>query len=47
MANQVTTSDALLAYVREVSLRDDEALSRLRAESAGLPGGGVGTCSPG
>ncbi|WP_055551087.1 O-methyltransferase, partial [Streptomyces kanamyceticus] len=41
MANQVTMSDALLAYVRKVSLRDDEVLSRLRAETAGLPGGSV------
>ncbi|MFJ8233011.1 O-methyltransferase [Streptomyces sp. NPDC094448] len=39
MANQVTVSDALLAYVRKVSLRDDGVLSGLRAESAGLPGG--------
>ncbi|QDY80415.1 O-methyltransferase [Streptomyces qinzhouensis] len=41
MANQVTMSDALLAYVRKVSLRDDKVLSGLRAESAGLPGGGA------
>ncbi|MEW1550863.1 O-methyltransferase [Streptomyces tsukubensis] len=39
MANQVTMSDALLAYIRKVSLRDDRVLSGLRAESAGLPGG--------
>ncbi|MEU4895203.1 class I SAM-dependent methyltransferase [Streptomyces sp. NPDC044780] len=41
MANQITLSDTLLAYVRKVSLRDDEVLSRLRAQTAELPGGGV------
>ncbi|WP_431775381.1 O-methyltransferase [Streptomyces cucumeris] len=41
MANQVMMSDVLLDYVRKVSLREDEVLGRLRAETAGLPGGSV------
>jgi len=37
MAGQVQADDALLAYVRDVSLRDDPLLAELRAETAGMP----------
>ncbi|MFF3781148.1 O-methyltransferase [Streptomyces sp. NPDC001933] len=37
MAGQVATSPELLDYVREMSLRDDEVLAALRAETAGMP----------
>ncbi|MCD0447590.1 class I SAM-dependent methyltransferase [Actinocorallia sp. API 0066] len=36
MAGQVEVSDALRQYVREVSLRDDEVLRELAAETAGM-----------
>ncbi|WP_078662228.1 O-methyltransferase [Streptomyces sp. NRRL F-2305] len=39
MAHQIGSTDILLAYVRDVSLRDDEVLSGLREETAQLPGG--------
>lgn len=39
MGNQVDVTGELLDYVRRVSLRDDEILSDLRAETAALPGG--------
>ncbi|WP_432103589.1 O-methyltransferase [Streptomyces sp. bgisy091] len=37
MAGQVCTSPELLDYVREMSLRNDEVLAGLRAETAGMP----------
>lgn len=39
MGDQVHVTDELLDYVRRVSLRDDEILSDLRAETAALPAG--------
>ncbi len=39
MADQLVSSPELLAYVREVSLRDDEVLRDLREMTATLPGG--------
>lgn len=39
MAEQLPASPELLAYVRDVSLRDDEILAGLRAETALLPAG--------
>lgn len=39
MAEQVELSGALGAYVREMSLREDDILRELRAETALLPGG--------
>jgi O-methyltransferase len=39
MGDQVHVTDELLDYVRQVSLRDDEILSNLRAETASLPAG--------
>ncbi|MEV6806801.1 class I SAM-dependent methyltransferase [Streptomyces sp. NPDC051132] len=39
MAHQIGSTDVLLAYVRDVSLRDDEILRGLREETAHLPGG--------
>jgi O-methyltransferase len=39
VANQIGNSEELLDYVRDVSLRDDEILRELRAETADLPGG--------
>lgn len=39
MAEQVAASAELLAYVRDVSLREDEILAELREETAQLPGG--------
>ncbi|ANW21723.1 O-methyltransferase [Streptomyces clavuligerus] len=39
MANQTDPTAGLLAYVREVSLRDDDILRGLREETARLPGG--------
>lgn len=39
MGDQVNLSGELLDYVRRVSLRDDEILSELRAETAALPAG--------
>jgi O-methyltransferase len=39
MADQLTFTPELLAYVREVSLRDDEILCDLRELTATLPGG--------
>nr|ADX99517.1 FkbG [Streptomyces sp. MJM7001] len=39
MANQVTMSDALLAYVRKVSLRDDRVLGGLGRSRQGCRGG--------
>ncbi|MEU6508506.1 class I SAM-dependent methyltransferase [Streptomyces sp. NPDC046942] len=37
MAGQLTLDERLHAYVREVSLRDDDVLRDLRAETAGMP----------
>lgn len=37
MADQVEVSDALLTYVRDVSLREDPVLRELRETTAGLP----------
>ncbi|MFJ2773103.1 O-methyltransferase [Streptomyces sp. NPDC087300] len=37
MAGQLTVDDQLLDYVRQMSLRDDDVLSELRAETAGMP----------
>jgi O-methyltransferase len=39
MADQVGLTDDLLDYVRRVSLREDDVLAALRAETALLPGG--------
>ncbi|MFI8931617.1 class I SAM-dependent methyltransferase [Streptomyces sp. NPDC053474] len=39
MAHQVDSTDTLLSYVRDVSLRDDDILRELREETALLPGG--------
>jgi O-methyltransferase len=39
MGDQLHTTGDLLDYVRRVSLRDDEILSELRAETAALPAG--------
>ncbi|WP_405639103.1 class I SAM-dependent methyltransferase [Streptomyces uncialis] len=39
MAHQTAATPDLLAYVREVSLRDDELLRELRETTADLPGG--------
>jgi O-methyltransferase len=39
MANQLDDSAALLTYVRDRSLREDEILRELRYETAALPGG--------
>lgn len=39
MANQLQSSDELLAYVREVSLREDGLLRELREQTATLPAG--------
>ncbi|MFE2727300.1 O-methyltransferase [Kitasatospora sp. NPDC059327] len=39
MAQQVTTTQRLLDYIRGTSLRDDELLAELRAETAALPAG--------
>ncbi|QCX74513.1 Putative O-methyltransferase [Streptomyces sp. YIM 121038] len=39
MAHQVDSTDTLLSYVRDVSLRDDDVLRELREETALLPGG--------
>ncbi|MEV7197536.1 class I SAM-dependent methyltransferase [Streptomyces sp. NPDC093510] len=39
MAHQIDSTDMLLSYVRDVSLRDDDALRGLREETAQLPGG--------
>ncbi|WP_055696835.1 MULTISPECIES: O-methyltransferase [Streptomyces] len=37
MAGQLTADERLLDYVRAMSLRDDDVLSELRAETAGMP----------
>ncbi|WP_055550575.1 O-methyltransferase [Streptomyces kanamyceticus] len=37
MAGQLTVDEQLLDYVRQMSLRDDDVLSDLRAETAGMP----------
>ncbi|MGN2638090.1 O-methyltransferase [Nocardia takedensis] len=37
MADQVEVSDALMAYVRDISLREDPVLRELRETTAGLP----------
>ncbi|MEV7046522.1 class I SAM-dependent methyltransferase [Amycolatopsis sp. NPDC051061] len=37
MAQQITATPEILDYVRATSLRDDEVLAGLRAETAGLP----------
>ncbi|WP_369213594.1 O-methyltransferase [Streptomyces flavofungini] len=37
MAGQLTVDDTLLDYVRQMSLRDDDVLTGLRAETAGMP----------
>ncbi|WP_405987767.1 O-methyltransferase [Streptomyces sp. NBC_00986] len=39
MANQVECTEEVLAYLRDVSLRDDPVLKGLRAETAALPAG--------
>lgn len=39
MAHQVDSTETLLSYVRDVSLRDDDILRELREETALLPGG--------
>lgn len=39
MGEQVSTTDSLIDYVRRVSLREDEILRDLRAETAQLPAG--------
>ncbi|MFJ6728042.1 O-methyltransferase [Streptomyces sp. NPDC091281] len=39
MARQIGSTDVLLDYVRDVSLRDDEILRGLREQTAQLPGG--------
>jgi O-methyltransferase len=39
VADQIEATPELLAYLREVSLRDDEILAGLRAETALLPAG--------
>ncbi|WP_370146934.1 O-methyltransferase [Streptacidiphilus sp. EB129] len=39
MAQQVATTETLLRYVREVSLRDDPLLAELRRETGELPAG--------
>ncbi|MBV9162309.1 MAG: class I SAM-dependent methyltransferase [Pseudonocardiales bacterium] len=39
MGDQINVTNELLDYVRQVSLRDDEILSDLRAETAALPAG--------
>jgi O-methyltransferase len=39
VADQIETTPGLRAYVREVSLREDEILAELRAETAQLPAG--------
>lgn len=39
MADQTAATPDLLAYVREVSLRDDDLLRELRETTADLPGG--------
>lgn len=37
MAGQLTVDEPLLDYVRQMSLRDDDVLRELRAETAGMP----------
>ncbi|MFE3866317.1 class I SAM-dependent methyltransferase [Streptomyces goshikiensis] len=39
MAHQTTATPDLLAYVRDISLRDDDLLRELRETTADLPGG--------
>lgn len=39
MATQITATEELLDYVREISGSEDEVLAELRAETAQLPGG--------
>ncbi|UJW29727.1 class I SAM-dependent methyltransferase [Saccharothrix sp. AJ9571] len=39
MATQITVTEELLDYVREISGSEDEVLAELRTETAGLPGG--------
>ncbi|MFD8387375.1 class I SAM-dependent methyltransferase [Streptomyces sp. NPDC059679] len=39
MADQLTLSPPLLAYIRDFSLREDDVLRELREETAELPGG--------
>ncbi len=39
MANQLQCSDELLAYIRKMSLREDDILRELREETAALPAG--------
>jgi O-methyltransferase len=39
MGDQINITDQLLDYVRRISLRDDDILSNLRAETAELPAG--------
>ncbi|MEI5101832.1 class I SAM-dependent methyltransferase [Streptomyces sp. PmtG] len=39
MAYQIDSTELLLSYVRDVSLRDDDILRELREETAQLPGG--------
>ena len=41
MSRQINLSDELLAYLHEVSLREPEALRKLRAETAKLPMAGM------
>src|ERR1700687_2451613 len=41
MSRQINLSDELLAYLREVSLREHEVLRKLRAETAKLPMAGM------
>jgi hypothetical protein len=41
MANQLQSSDELLAYVRRISLREDDVLRELREETAAYPAGSV------
>ena len=37
MAGQLSVDETLLEYVRQMSLRDDDVLRELRAETAGMP----------
>ena len=41
MSRQITLTDELLAYLREVSLREPDALRKLREETAKLPMAGM------
>ncbi|UED87988.1 O-methyltransferase [Streptomyces profundus] len=46
MAQQIAVSDSLHTYVREVSLREDPVLARLREFTAQLPAGAAMQVSP-